>query len=198
MRVADAENGRSGTSDLARALAEGRRIREFLVVGDVIEVETAYVGMQSAEVHTPQRADVNLCIVAEFYPADMVIVSGRAIEQVYADLIAVEAEVDSCAFVAAAQVGHVQRVAKEYPSPTEVRTDLVAGGRRQVYTLLVAVGYTVHLVGVRVLQHDRIVIFLRLDVVGVKSGKVFGDAVEPIQELIAQMTLGCGCRCEQA
>ena len=173
--IADADEWRSCRAALHGALAEGGGVGELAVVEDIVGVEALVAGGDATKLHVAQGFGIE--IVAEIAASDIVAVARLAVVEVEADLVAIEAEVEVGAVVdLIVEVGDVDGVADEDPAVAEVGTDAQRhiGGEGDG---VAEVGLdAVQLVGVRVLDHERVVVSLRLDIGGIDLVE-FADVV---------------------
>ena len=173
--IADADEWRSCRAALHGALAESGGVGELAVVEDIVGVEALVAGGDATKLHVAQGDGIE--IVAEIAVSDIVAIARLAVVEVEADLVAIEAEVEVGAVVdLVVEVGDVDGVADEDPAVAEVGTDAQRhiGGEGDG---VAEVGLdAVQLVGVRVLDHERVVVSLRLDIGGIDLVE-FADVV---------------------
>ena len=145
------------------------------MVEDIVGVEALVAGGDATKLHVAQGFGIE--IVAEIAVSDIVAIARLAVVEVEADLVAIEAEVEVGAVVdLVVEVGDVDGVADEDPAVAEVWTDAQRhiGGEGDG---VAEVGLdAVQLVGVRVLDHERVVVSLRLDIGGIDLVE-FADVV---------------------
>lgn len=173
--IGNTKKRRACTLSLHRALAESCRIRELMVIEDIINVEALHARMESAELGTFYRFGVN---VLYFHPLYEVIVSRFSIIDVYSKQISVQADIQFLTLaivMGKVEMVYVKCISEEYPSPTEVRTHLKIPLRGKGYAHVVIVSYTVYLMCVGVLEHCRIVVFLWFYVSGVYQTEPFEE-----------------------
>ena len=119
-----------------------------------------------------------------------IVVAGLAIEEVDANLRTVEREVELLLVVAVAEVLDVECVTEEQPSPADVGTNLDGRPRGEHKVVAASGADGVRLIRVGVLHHEREIVFLRLDVVGVHPAEVLYHLVCRLhQSLEKRLTL---------
>ena len=108
LRIADADEGRTSADFLAGALVEGCRIGKFLVIEDIIKVETLDTRPETAETDVFHG---NGNVVVRLRQTNFIILARLPIKQIDTDLIAVETEVPVLQLTAAVEVGNVDGIA---------------------------------------------------------------------------------------
>ena len=90
----------------------------------------------------------------------------------------------------------VESVSKEYPPPSEVRSELVAPFRTQHNGVVPVVGKAVYLVSIGVLDHRGIVVVLRLDICRVYTAEPLEETYEsvpyPLSQWVAAEVISIG------
>lgn len=163
--IADAQQRRTATALLTCALTESGWIGEALVVEDVVEIEAF-----NAHVETRKRQAVQGVpgvVVVECDALDVIVVTRLPPEEVDANGGTVEAQVKLLLgglVVSVMQGSEVYRIAQEEPTPTEIRAELDTDVGREDDFLSVLAAEGIHLVGGGLLEHQRVVIVLWLDV----------------------------------
>ena len=93
------------------------------MIKDIVKIKALDTCFESIEVYSLHGTSVD--IVVKMHGANFVVISSFTIEQVNAYLITIEREVEILTIVATAKVGEVDGVAKEYPLPANIRTNLI-------------------------------------------------------------------------
>ena len=168
--VADANEWRAGAVPLDSALAESGRVGETAMIQNIVYVESA-----NAHLYPIKGDALQLSRVAAFPHVgrfDTILATSLPIEEVDANKRTVDREVELGAGFVVKMI-EVNLIAKENPSPSHVRAkfDGRTGGKSDFLPRPTTQG--VALIGVSALQHDRIVVFLRLYVVGIGTVEIF-------------------------
>ncbi len=187
--IANADERRSCRSALDGALAEGSGVGELAVVEDIVCVEALVAGGDATKLHVAQGFGIE--IVAEIATADIVAVARLAVVEVEADLVAIETEVEVGAVVdLVVEVGDVDGVADEDPAVAEVGTDAQRHIGREGDGVAEVGLDAVQLVGVRVLDHERVVVALRLDIGGIHLVEFADVVLQPALLVLLRLAHG--------
>ena len=187
--IADADERRSCRSALDGTLAEGGGVGELAVVEDIVGVEALVAGGDATKLHVAQGFGIE--IVAEIATADIVAVARLAVVEVEADLVAIETEVEVGAVVdLVVEVGDVDGVADEDPAVAEVGTDTQRHIGREGDGVAEVGLDAVQLVGVRVLDHERVVVALWLDIGGIHLVEFADVVLQPALLVLLRLAHG--------
>ena len=163
--VANAEKSRAATLPLTSALAESGWIREAFVVENVVEVEALDAGAQSGKGQTVER--MPRVVIIECDALDAIVVTRLAPEEVdtYGGTVKTEVELllGRLVFLMVKST-KVYRITEKEPSPTEIRTEFDTEIRGKDNFLSILTAQRIHLVSGGLLEHERIVVKLRLDI----------------------------------
>ena len=175
--ICDADERRADAPSLYGALAERCRIGELMMIEDVVEVDAFHAGAESIERCAAQRSCVDALTEPEI--PDFIVVARLPVVQVYAEKIGVETHAEFlplAVFMREIDVVDVESIAKEYPSPPEIRTELIVWLRREDGAVVAIIGYAIGLKRISILQHKGIVVVLRLNIVGINTAETFQKA----------------------
>lgn len=160
------------------------------MIKDIVKIKALDTCFESIEVYSLHGTSVD--IVAKMHGANFVVISSFTIEQVDAYLITIKREVEILTIVATAKVGEVDGVAKEYPLPANIRTNLIRWFGSKINGLSALANKFVALEGVGVLKHSGEIILLLLDIISIYTRKILQLIMQTTQKPLLLFTADIG------
>ena len=122
---------------------------------------------------------------------NLIVITRFPVVEIDTHQVTVQTDVELLLLMSAGKMTDIERIAKEYPSPSEIRTDAVGHLRRKRYRLSRLTTDAVGLVGIGVLQHHGIVVMLRFDIGGVDFVEVLEVTSKEVSHLMGNILLAC-------
>ena len=188
--IADAIKGRSTATPLHGPLAEGCRIGEFLMVGDVIDINTCDANIHAIERYTFQGTGVD-GPSGHVHITYLIVITRLTVIQIHGDEVTVQADIPLLFVVLITDMTDIDGISEKNPTPSEIWTDTIGGLRGEEERLPRLTRHAIHLVGIGILQHQRIVVMLRLDIGSVclvEVAEIFRKGITDTMEDIILMS----------
>ena len=122
---------------------------------------------------------------------DFIVIACFPVIEVDTHQVTVQTDVELLFLMSTGEMTDIKSVSKEYPSPSEIRTDAVGHLWCKRYRLARLTTDAIGFVGIGVLQHYCIVVMLWLDIGGVDFVEVFEIAGEEVSHLMGDIFLCC-------
>ena len=186
IHISNACHPRPATDFLARALRKCSRIGESLVVEDVIETDSCLTHTDTIKRHIFQQALIDS--LSQIHLTQHIVVARMAIIHISTYLCTVYTGIyalPSCGAYIQTDILYIDRIAQEYPSPSEIRAHLdhIMGRERHRLFFISRRTQTIEVPGIASQCHYRPVVMLRFHVILVDIAETAYHTSKPVQFL---------------